>query len=72
MVMNYFCEEKFHAANGKAPTCSQGALISFLLRRGRGVGGGSFQRVVLRDFFKKNPWFPMCSYYVTVKFPMGS
>jgi hypothetical protein len=34
-----FCEEKFHAANGKAQTCSQGALISFLLRRG---GGGVF------------------------------
>ncbi len=25
-----FCEEKFLAAHGKAPTCSQGALISFL------------------------------------------
>jgi hypothetical protein len=25
-----FCEEKFLAAPGKAPTCSQGALISFL------------------------------------------
>jgi hypothetical protein len=30
-----FCKEKFHAANGKVPTCSQGALISF----GRGGGG---------------------------------
>jgi len=31
------CEEKFHVANGKAQTCSQGALISLLLRGG---GGG--------------------------------
>jgi len=33
-----FCEEKFHAANWKASTCSQGALISLLLRQG-GRGG---------------------------------
>jgi hypothetical protein len=30
--------KKFHAANGKAQTCSQGALISFLLRGGGGRG----------------------------------
>jgi len=26
-----FWEVKFHAANGKAPTCTQGALLFFLL-----------------------------------------
>jgi hypothetical protein len=43
-----FCE-KFHAANGKAQTCSQGALIYFLLR---GEGDLSSQRVPIR--------FPIC------------
>jgi hypothetical protein len=46
-----FCE-KFHAADGKAQTCSQGALIYFLLG---GWGGGdlSSQWVPIR--------FPICS-----------
>jgi hypothetical protein len=44
-----FCK-KFHAANGKAQTCSQGALISFLLRGG---GDLSSQWVPIR--------FPICS-----------
>jgi len=35
-----FWKEKFHAANGKAQTCTQGALFFFLLCFG--VGGGIF------------------------------
>jgi hypothetical protein len=41
-----FWEEKFHAANGKAQACTQGALHFFLLsgggRGGGGFGGGFF------------------------------
>jgi len=57
-----FWEEKFHATNGKAQACIQGALLFFLLCFG---GGG-------RDFFFIFPDFPMCSHYVPFKFPMGS
>jgi hypothetical protein len=40
-----FWEEKFHAANGKAQVCTQGALHFFLLSLGRGGGRGKdFQK----------------------------
>jgi len=48
-----FWEVKFHAANGKAPTCTQGALLFFPFMFW-GVGGGG--RVF--NFF---PWFLLCS-----------
>ncbi len=35
-----FCEEEFHPANGKAQSCSQDALVFFLLSLGGGGGGG--------------------------------
>jgi hypothetical protein len=35
-----FWEVKFHAANGKAQACTQGALPFFLLCFGGGGGGG--------------------------------
>jgi hypothetical protein len=47
-----FWEEKFHAANGKARACTQGALLFFLLSFGAGGQG----------FFFIFPWFPMCSH----------
>jgi len=59
-----FWEEKFHAANGKAQACTQGALLFFLLCFGEGGGG--------RYFFVIFPGFPMCSQYVPFKFPMVS
>ncbi len=34
-----FWEEKFHATNGKARACTQGALLFFLLSFGGGRGG---------------------------------
>jgi hypothetical protein len=40
-VDQVFWEEKFHAANGKAQACTQGALLSFLLCFG---GGGGRER----------------------------
>jgi len=61
-----FWEEKFHAANGKAQACTQGAFFfSFHVLGfwGRGRGGGCF--FIFPDF-------PMCSHYVPFKFPMGS
>jgi hypothetical protein len=59
-----FWKEKFHAANGKAQTCTQGALFFFLLCFG--VWRGE------ERFFFIFPNFPMCSHYVPFKFPMGS
>jgi len=59
-----FWKEKFHATNGKAQACTQGALFFFLLCFG--VGGG---KEILFFIF---PDFPMCSHYVPFKFPMGS
>jgi len=59
-----FWKEKFHAANGKAQTCTQGTLFFFLLWFG--VLGGE------ERFFFIFPNFPMCSHYVPFKFPMGS
>ncbi len=56
-----FGKEKFHAANGKAQACSQGALIFFFFCFGV---GGEFLFIFLI--------FPMCLHYVPVKFPMGS
>jgi len=44
-----FWEEKFHAANGKAQACTQGALLFFLLCFGAGGEGGG------RDFFSFFP-----------------
>jgi hypothetical protein len=35
----FFWEKKFHAANGKAQACTQGALLFFLLTWGVGGGG---------------------------------
>jgi hypothetical protein len=35
-----YCEEKFHAINGKAQTCIQGVLFFFLLSLVEGEGGG--------------------------------
>jgi hypothetical protein len=43
-----FWEEKFHAANGKAQACTQGALLLFLSCFGGGGMGG-------RDFFSFFP-----------------
>jgi hypothetical protein len=69
-----FWEEKFHAANGKAQACTQGALLFFLLcfggwggAGGAGGAGGGGER-----FFFIFTRFPMCSHYVPFKFPMGS
>jgi hypothetical protein len=53
-----FWEEKFHAANGKAQACTQGAL-HFSLLSWQGVGGG---------FFSVFPG----SHYVPFKFPSDS
>jgi hypothetical protein len=70
-------EEKFHAADGKAQACNQGALLFFLSSFGGGeVWGGGGQ--VGKDFFHFSlvpnvfllssqwvpnmlPKFPMCS-----------
>jgi hypothetical protein len=52
-----FWEEKFHAANGKARACTQGALLLILLS----FGGKGF-------FFSFSP----CSQCVPFKFAMGS
>jgi hypothetical protein len=57
-----FWEEKFHAANGKAQACTQGALLFFLLCFGV-VGRGE-------KIFFIFPNFPMCLHYVPFKFPM--
>jgi hypothetical protein len=61
-----FGKEKFHAANGKAQACTQGALLFFLLCFG--VGGG-------RDFFHFS-WLPnvfaLCSFQVPNGFPIFS
>jgi hypothetical protein len=55
-------EEKFHAANGKAQACTQGALHFFPFKVWVGEG----------FFFLKIPWFPKRSHYVPFKFPLGS
>jgi hypothetical protein len=41
-------------------------LFSFLVLGGGEGGGGG------KVFFSILPWFPMCSHYVPLKFPMGS
>jgi hypothetical protein len=61
-----FWEEKFHAANGKAQACTQGALLFSLSCL------GEREREREREFFVIFPGFPMCSQYVPFKFPMGS
>ncbi len=59
-----FWEEKFHAANGKAQACTQGALLFFLLC----FGGGSFF-----SFFPASQhvctMFPSSSQWVPNMFP---
>ncbi len=59
-----FWKEKFHAANGKAQACIQGALSFFFLCFG--VGGEE------ERFFFIFLDFSMCLHYVPFKFPMGS
>jgi hypothetical protein len=61
-------EEKFHAANGKAQACTQGALFFFLLCFGVWGWGGERGERFFFIFFN----FSMCSHYVPFKFPMGS
>jgi len=58
-----FWEEKFHAPNGKAQGCTQGALPFSLLSFGE-KGGGSG----VGGLFFVFPHFPMCFHYV----PMNS
>ncbi len=58
-----FWEEKFHAANGKAQVCTQGALHFFLLSLGRGGAGEGFSK---RISLTPNV-FPICSHYVLLK-----
>jgi hypothetical protein len=57
-----FWEEKFHAANGKAQACTQGALLFFLLSLGGGAG---------KDFFSPlvSNVFPLCSLQIPNMFP---
>ncbi len=64
-----FWEEKFHAANGKAQACTQGALFLFLFcfgGEGRGGEGGG------GEFFFIFRSFPICLHYVPFKFPICS
>ncbi len=63
-----FWEEKFHATNGKAQTCTQSALFFFLLCFGVGWGGVeggkdffSFfptSQCVCTMFFSSSQWVP--------------
>jgi hypothetical protein len=66
MVM-VFWKEKFHAANGKAQACTQGALFFFLLCFGGGGGGGGGH-----IFFNFSQLPNVFVHYVPFKFPMGS
>ncbi len=63
-----FWKEKFHAANGKAQTCTQGALFFFLLCFGVWGGWGKI-------FFHFS-WLPnvfaLCSFQVPNGFPIFS
>jgi hypothetical protein len=67
-------EQKFHAADGKAQACSQGALLFFLSSLGRGGEGEFFFSffpgsqcvptiLILSSQWDPNmfPKFPMCS-----------
>ncbi len=69
-----FWEDKFHAANGKAQPCTQGALHFFFLSLGEGVGRRIFfsffpgSQCVVTKFPSSSHWvpngfrkFPMCS-----------
>jgi len=56
-------EEKFHAANGKAQACTQGALLFFLLCFG--VGGGE----IFFQFSRLPNVFALCSFQVPNGFP---
>jgi hypothetical protein len=64
-----FWEEKFHAANGKAQACTQGALLFFLLCFGVGGEGGG-------EIFFHFSWLPnvfaLCSFEVPNGFPIFS
>ncbi len=46
-----FWEEKFHAANGKAQACTQGALLFFLISFVRGVTRISFHFALVPNGF---------------------
>jgi hypothetical protein len=61
-----FWEEKFHAANGKAQACTQGALLFFLLLFG-GWGGEIFFH-----FSRLPNVFALCSFQVRNGFPIFS
>jgi hypothetical protein len=64
-----FWKEKFHAANGKAQTCTQRTLFFFLLCFGVGWGGG-------KKVFFHFSWLPnvfaLCSFQVPNGFPIFS
>jgi len=63
-----FWEEKFHAANGKAQACNQGALgFFFLFKFGGGEGGGGGEGFLF-PFFSGSQCVP-CSLVVPNGFP---
>ncbi len=77
-----FWEEKFHAANGKAQRCTQGALLfpfkSFFWE-GRAEDFFSYfpgSQCVLTMFPLSSQWvpirFPLGSHQVPIRFPLGS
>ncbi len=61
----FFCKEKFHAANGKTQACIEGALLFFPFKFG-GAGWGG------RIFFPIFLSFPICSHHVPFEFPLVS
>ncbi len=69
-----FLEEKFHAANGKAQACTQGALLFFLLCFG--VWGGAWGEGGGGEFFfhfsQLLNVFALCSFQVPNGFPTFS
>ncbi len=61
-----FWEEKFHAANGKAKACTQGALLFFFsFMFWGGWGGGNFFFSFFPDSECVCTMFPSSSYYVS-------
>jgi hypothetical protein len=68
-----FWEEKFHATNGKAQTCTQGALFFFLLCFGVGWGGVGWRGGKIFFHFSRLPnVFALCSFQVPNGFPIFS
>ncbi len=63
-----FWKEKFHAANGKAQACIQGALSFFFLCFGVGGGGGK----IFFHFSRLLNVFALCSFQVPNGFPIFS